>query len=275
MSIRDILVHLKSHEDWSPHIDHAISTAKLFSAHLRGLVTFHEVVMLRNLPGYAEQAAEKQLEKDVLIARRLEERFLETCRKAGVSASFDTAQGTAGEIIPWASRLHDLTIIEQRQPESDELGFDAAEETALSAGRPVLLIPRRGHFDPSPEHVLVAWNGSAMAAAAVQGALPFIERARKVTICSGELRLPLRPGSRVPDMSIAGHLRRHVAEVVEERTQVGPAHIGEYLLDRANDLGCGMIVMGAFGRSWFSEYLLDGATRHMLKHMSMPILTGR
>ena len=47
MSVRDILVHLKSHEDWSPHIDHAIRTAKLFSAHLRALVTFHEVVMLR------------------------------------------------------------------------------------------------------------------------------------------------------------------------------------------------------------------------------------
>jgi nucleotide-binding universal stress UspA family protein len=275
MSIRDILVHLKSHEDWSPHVDYAIATAKLFSAHLRGLVTFHEVVVLRNLPSYARQGVEKQMERDAATARHLNDRFLEACRKAGVAASFDTAEGAAGELIPWASRLHDLTIIEQRQPDSDELGFDAAEETALSAGRPVLLVPRHGQFTPSPEHVLVAWNGSAMAAAAVQGALPFLERARKVTICSGELRLPLRPGSRIPDISFAKHLKRHVPEIVEERTELGPALIGEYLLDRANDLGCGMIVMGAYGRSWFSEYLLGGATRHMLKHMTVPILTGR
>ena len=53
MSIRDILVHLKSHEEWSPHIDYAIRTAKLFSCHVRALVTFHEVVILRNLPRYA------------------------------------------------------------------------------------------------------------------------------------------------------------------------------------------------------------------------------
>jgi nucleotide-binding universal stress UspA family protein len=51
--------------------------------------------------------------------------------------------------------------------------------------------------------------------------------------------------------------------------------VGEYLLNRASELGCGMIVMGAYGRSWFSEYLLGGATRHMLKNMTVPILTGR
>lgn len=275
MSFRDILVHLKSHEEWSPHIDHAIGTAKLFSSQLRALVTFHEVVMLRSLSRQIGKSLESQIERDAAIAQHLKTRFMEACGKAGVAGSFDTAEGAAGELIPWAARLHDLTIIEQRQPDVDELGFDAAEETALSAGRPVLLVPRHGRFDAAPEHILVAWNGSAMAASAVQGALPFIQRAKKVTICSGELRLPLRSGSRIPDLSLAGHLRRHVAEVVEEKTQLGPALVGEHLLDRANELGCGMIVMGAFGRSWFSEYLLGGATRHILKHMTVPILTGR
>ena len=156
MSIRDILVHLKSHEEWSPHIDYAIATAKTFSAHLRGMVTFHEVVMLRNLPRFPKQGMEAQTERDAAIARKLEANFLAACAKAGVKASFQVAEGAAGELVPWASRLHDLTIIEQRQPDSDELGFDAAEETALSAGRPVLLVPREGHFATPPEHILIA-----------------------------------------------------------------------------------------------------------------------
>ena len=275
MSIREILVHLKSHEDWSPHIDYAIGTSRHFSARLRALVTFHEVVMLRNLPGYAGRTLEDQAAKDAAIARRLEERFLAACASAGVEGRFAMAEGAAGELVPWAARLHDLTIVEQRQPDSDELGFDAAEESALSAGRPVLLVPREGGVQPCPEHILVAWNGSQMAASALQGALPFIERARKVTICSGEIRLPLRPGSRIPEISIADNLRRHVPEVVSEKIERAPAQVGEYLLSRAHDLGCGMIVMGAYGRSWFSEYLLGGATRHMLRHMTVPILTGR
>ena len=275
MCIREILVHLKSHEEWSPHADYAVRTAKQFSARLRALVSFHEVVMLRNLPGQGGSAIDGQLVKDKAIAAKLEKRFLAACESAGVQGVFSIAEGAAGEIVPWAARLHDLTIIEQRQPESDELGFDAAEESALSAGRPVLLVPRSGDFQPCPEHVLLAWNGSQMAASAVHGALPFIERARKVTICSGEVRLPLRPGSRIPAISIADHLRRHVAEVVEEKSDVGASSVGEHLLGRAGELGCGMIVMGAYGRSWFSEYFLGGATRHMLKHMTVPILTGR
>jgi nucleotide-binding universal stress UspA family protein len=275
VSIREILVHLKSHEDWSPHIDYAIGTSKQFSARLRALVTFHEVVVLRNLPGYAGRSVEEQIAKDAAIARTLEQKFLAACGAAGVDGTFAVAEGAAGELVPWAARLHDLTIVEQRQPDSDELGFDAAEESALSAGRPVLLVPRSGASPTCPEHVLIAWNGSQMAASAVQGALPFIERARKVTICSGEIRLPLRPGSRIPAISIADHLRRHVAEVVEEKIEQAPAQVGEHLLTRAKQLGCGMIVMGAYGRSWFSEYLLGGATRHMLRNMTVPILTGR
>jgi nucleotide-binding universal stress UspA family protein len=275
VSIREILVHLKSHEDWSPHIDYAIGTSKNFSARLRGMVSFHEVVMLRNLPRYASRTVEEQSAKDGAIARQLEQKFLAACAAAGVEGTFATAESAAGELVPWAARLHDLTIIEQRQPESDELGFDAAEESALSAGRPVLLVPRSGAFTPCPEHVLVAWNGSQMAASAVQGAMPFLERARKVTICSGEVRLPLRPGSRIPSISIADHLRHHGPDVVEEAIERAPAQVGEYLLNRASELGCGMIVMGAYGRSWFSEYLLGGATRHMLKNMTVPILTGR
>jgi nucleotide-binding universal stress UspA family protein len=275
VSIRDILVHLKSHEDWSPHIDYAIGTSKQFSARLRALVSFHEMVVLRNLPRLPARMLEEQAAKDAAVARQLEEKFLAKCAAAGVEGSFAVAEGAAGEIVPWAARLHDLTIVEQRQPGSDELGFDAAEESALSAGRPVLLVPRSGVSQPCPEHILLAWNGSQMAASAVHGAMPFIERARKVTVFSGEVRLPLRPGSRIPPIGIAEHLRRHVAEVAEERIEQAPSHVGEHLLSRAKDLGCGMIVMGAYGRSWFSEYLLGGATRHMLKHMTVPILTGR
>lgn len=66
-----------------------------------------------------------------------------------------------------------------------------------------------------------------------------------------------------------------MAELSEKVTELGPSLVGEHLLNRANELGCEMIVMGAYGRSWFSEYLLGGATRHMLKHMTVPVLTGR
>ena len=146
MSIRDILVHLKSHEDWSPHIDYAIRTAKLFSC---PSARPRHVSRGRNVAQFAPLFRAKSRGPDGEGCRHCvasqDPSFSKPVPTAGVVGSFDTAEGAAGELIPWASRLHDLTIIEQRQPESDELGFDAAEETALSAGRPVLLIPAAGN----------------------------------------------------------------------------------------------------------------------------------
>lgn len=275
MSFRDILVHLKSHEEWSAHVDYAIGVSKSFDAHLRGLVTFSDVSVMRSLSIYGKSMVTEQMEKDAAVARVLEEKFRAGCGANGVPCSFDTAEGQASEIMPWAARLHDLTIIEQRNPAADESGFDAAEETALSAGRPVLLIPRIGRFDPNPDHILIAWNGGHQAAAAVHGALPFIRRAKRVTICSGELKLPLRATARVPDISLSGNLKLHGPEVKHEVVEVGAAHVGAHLLERANELGCGMIVMGAYGRSWFSEFVLGGATRHIFANMTVPVLTGR
>ena len=275
MVFRDILVHLKSHEDWSPHIDYAIGVARAFDAQLRAMMTFPETSIMRGLTNPDDEMLKRRIADDGVIAGAASQKFKAACAAAGVSGIFDTAEGPGSEIMPWAARLHDLSILEQRHPAGDETGYDSAEETALSAGKPVLLVPRIGRFDPTPEHILVAWNGSHQAASAVYGALPFIQKAKRVTVCSGELRSPLRSSIRVPQIDITTHLRVHCPEVRLETVEIGASQVGAYLLERANELGCGMIVMGAYGRSWFSEFILGGATRHIFSHMTVPIMTGR
>ena len=274
MAISDVLVHLKSHESWSPHIDYSIGIAKVFNARLRAMVTFAGAEMMRSYSRIPDELVVEQILRESKVAAKLEEKFTAACGAAGVKGIFTTAEGPAGEIIPWAARLHDLTIIEQRDPTQDELGYDVAEETALSGGRPVLVVPRKGRFSSNPRHILVAWNGSQQSAAAVQGAIAFIERAKKVTVCSGAPRQALRGSVRVPEIDIVSHLRNHVKKVDHEVVDVGDAHVGEYLLSRCNELDCGMIVMGAYGRSRFSEIILGGATRYIFGHMTAPILMG-
>jgi nucleotide-binding universal stress UspA family protein len=44
------------------------------------------------------------------------------------------------------------------------------------------------------------------------------------------------------------------------------------LLSRAADDGADLLVMGAYGRSRLSELVLGGATRHILQHMTLPVL---
>jgi nucleotide-binding universal stress UspA family protein len=200
------------------------------------------------------------------------ERFHERARALGVEAEFDFAEGAASEIMLWAARLHDLTVIEQRDPAGDELGYDPAEQTALSSGRPVLVTPREGVFSAAPKHLVVAWNGSREAAAAVQAARPFIEKAKRVTVLIGSEKHGLRSSARVPDLSIRSYLERHVASVTQEAVKVSPDDAGAHLLARCAALEADMLVMGIYGRSWFSELILGGATRHVLQNMRLPVL---
>jgi len=272
MAVKELLVHLKAHEPWSAHIDHALGLGAFFNARVRGLMTFLDVAILRGVLGPEDPTVAERAGKLRAEAKATEGRFLARAKELGVEAVFDYAEGAASEIVLWASRLHDLTVIEQRDPAGDELGYDPAEQAALSSGRPVLVIPRAGAFNASPRHLVVAWNGSREAAAAVQAARPFIERAQRVTVLTGKEKHGLRASARVPDLSIKGYLERHVAKVGEEKVTASPDDAGAHLLARCDALEADILVMGIYGRSWFSELILGGATRHVLQNMRLPVL---
>jgi len=275
MIVRDILVHLKSNEEWSPHIDYAIAVAKGFGARLRGLMTFSDISFLRSIAGTDDTAITRQQSRDRKLADAMRLRFAAAAEAQGVAHEFLTGEGPASELVSRAARLHDLTIIEQHDPGRDEFGFDPAEEAALAAGRPILLVPKIGRYEAAPKHILLAWNGSSQAATALQFALPFIARAERVTVCSGKGREKLRSTAREPELSIADYLRHWVATVEVEPVSLSGDDVGEFLLTRANECGAGMMIMGAYGRSRFSEVILGGATRYVLHKMTLPVLTGR
>jgi nucleotide-binding universal stress UspA family protein len=275
MIVSEILVHLKSHEEWSPHIDYAIGIAAGFGARLRGYMTFSDISFLRGISGADASEVTRQKRRDQKISAAIQERFLAASRDQGVESEFITGEGPASELVTRAARLHDLTIIEQHDPSRDESGFDPAEEATLAAGRPILLVPGIGRFDPLPKHILVAWNGSPQAATALHFALPFVSRAEHVTVCIGPGREKPRSTAREPKVDVAGYLSRRVGRVDTEAVEMSGDEVGAHLLRRANECGAGLVVMGAYGRSRFSEVILGGATRHMFQHMTLPILMGR
>lgn len=48
--------------------------------------------------------------------------------------------------------------------------------------------------------------------------------------------------------------------------------VGNMLLSRIADEDADLLVMGAYGRSRLREIVLGGATRHILDHMTVPVL---
>ena len=273
MGLKDLLVHVDNDPACSSRVDVAVALAAKHGAHLTGL---HAMGWPR-LPGYVEaelppnfqEEQQRQLEE---LARQAEERFHERARRRGIRGEWRVDTGDIVGTTKLHARYADLTVVGQGL-DLVNAPYDLAflpEELALGVGRPVLVVPRYGTFETVGERVLIAWNGSREATRAVHDALPLLKLATKVTVLSID---PERDsGPRVPSADIALHLARHGVAAEAASTLGVDIGVGDLLLSRAADLGADLIVMGAYGHSRVREMVLGGATRHMLQHMTVPVL---
>ena len=121
--------------------------------------------------------------------------------------------------------------------------------------------------------MLVAWNASRESARAAFDALPILRAAKAVMIAHVEEGGRKADGaSRLAGTDLAKALGRHGV-----RCKVLPAitpgsSIGSDLVHAAQRHDADLMVMGCYGHSRLRELLLGGASRHMLQHLSLPVL---
>lgn len=276
MSYKSILVQLDASERAPVRLQFALELAKRFEAHLTGLfVVFRpEVHSFYVMAGNAEyfidqEAFRTQREHD--LARR----FHEGIAHAEVIGEWRTSSAHANKAFPETARTADLTIVGQFNPEDPEsfIADQFVENLVLSAGRPVLVVPYAGDFRTVGTRVLVAWDGSREATRALHDALPLLTSAERVTVLTVNALEHEPVASRIPGADIAAILARHGVNVVTEEVEGVPAaSVGNLLLSNASDFGADLIVMGCYGHSRWRELVLGGATRTILKSMTVPVL---
>lgn len=164
------------------------------------------------------------------------------------------------------ARYADMAII--GQPSAD--GPDHVTELLMMTGRPILVMPRFGSFRSLPRKVMVAWNGSREATRAVFDAIPLLAAAEQVVVLT--LDAPSGDHGESPGADISLALARHGARVEVMRSTAGDLDVGNALLSRVAEHGADMLVMGAFSRHPLREKALGGATYHVLRHMTVPVL---
>jgi nucleotide-binding universal stress UspA family protein len=273
---RDILVHLKSHEDWSGHIEAAFALAKRSNAFLTGLITHQELALAKQLamgPGGADLLGELQVSADAKT-KIMRARFEAALAERGVRGAFEAAEGRANELISLIGRFHDLVVIEQTDPTTDELNWETTEEAAVHGGRPTLIIPRAGQFDRPFSRILLAWNGSRESTRALHAALPLIEAADAVVVLEGRGREHFGSITRMPAADISHYLSRHAKTVERAGDGVTDPEAGAAILDVAAARGCDLIVMGAFGRTGLARMVFGSATDAVFKASKLPILAA-
>ncbi len=153
MSYKDLLVVLDSASDTRGRIELAASLAEKSAAHLVGLYPIPSPDLPRRA-GYADLAALEPVyrewrERALEQAEAVREMFENAAKRHGISQEWrGVAEGPEADPALHA-RYSDLTILGQRDPDSDEMAMirPHPERVTLASGRPILVIPYAGHFD--------------------------------------------------------------------------------------------------------------------------------
>jgi nucleotide-binding universal stress UspA family protein len=175
-----------------------------------------------------------------------------------------------GSIIALA-RLHDLVVL--GQPDSAAAPTSLRpEEIVLAAGRPVLVVPYAGDFAEIGRRVLVAWSGTRESSRALHDAMFLIAGAEQVTVLEID-----RPGGEdgIADLAaadVAAALQRRGVKATAETTVSDGTPVADIILSSAADLTADLVVMGAWGHSRLREFVLGGASRGILREMTVPVL---
>jgi len=274
MTYGSILVPIDEHPAAAGSIEAATRLAGALGAHLEGLAIIPPLaVPLRLRPRQsAAILMKKEWERDKQEARAAIKRFEAQARKAGV-ASVDgiAVEADAEAILAVRARTADLVVLPlPGEDDTGVLGGHAVEASLLSVGRPVLLVPEKGLSAGFPRKALVAWNGSREAARALSDAVPLLARAKSVVVFSSGPAGDEGPlhGAK----AAASYLARHGIAADTLHGTSTDDRAGDAILARARKIGADLVVMGAYGRPRFTELVLGGATRAVLRGSAVAVL---
>jgi nucleotide-binding universal stress UspA family protein len=177
------------------------------------------------------------------------------------------SQDEAMTLAAHEARLHDLSIMDA--PETYfSWGRALAEELLFQSGRPVIVVPAEAKTF-SARRILVAWDGTAKAARALNDAMPLLTAAEHVEIVSvaGEKDLSALPKG----TDVSTHLARHDVQVEVVGLDAAGRDPGAAIRERAELAGIDMVVMGAFAHSRWRQLVLGGVTDSMLSRTRTPL----
>lgn len=215
---------------------------------------------------------------DVIDSVRAQERAvratLETrLAAAGVPFDWRKLDGDVIQSLIDQARLMDIIVLSL--PQGGDVArppLPIAGDIAINARAPVLAIGPVGDtatgtaFDPAG-CAMVAWNGSAEAAHALQLSLSLLHGASAVHIVGVS-----EEASGLPSTEAALYLSRHgIAAEVHEWPAKG-RKVDVALLHAAAELDAAFMVLGAYGHSRLRETIFGGVTRELLRHSHVPLV---
>lgn len=264
--MRSILVHADSDAAAEGRLQVALDLARRFRGHVTLMIAtpLQQFVSFDPFGGsyFAAEALAKAQADDLALESELAGRLA----KEDVPWDIVVADGDIAGSLAIAATLADLTVVSLPDGRKAATPPLLAGDLALATSTPVLALPQgTERLDPDAP-AMVAWNGSAQAAAALRAALLLLQ-GRPVTLVSvGE------DDGAFPGTDALRYLSRHGIRAELKTVTRGVETAEERLEKEAVALGAGLIVMGAFGRGRLRETLFGGATHYLVTSGRFPLL---
>ena len=279
MPYKDILLHLESYPDPTPDLalDQGLALCAALGDQVTALAPHVSIPLKTNrLADFALKLgdmARTEEDRSRQNAATLLDRFETHAKSLGV---FGGRLSPAAEVfeVPeltaQLARTRDLCVIPYGRESAACQGV--AESMIFASGRPVVIFQPN---DARPAQktlgtVVLAWDASRSAAAAVAASLPALTAARKVIVLTVlNEKASARTGA---PQDLIRHLACHGVAAEPMEFDSAGAKIGSVLDHVALRAEADLLVMGAFGTSRAREFVLGGATRSMLESPPVPVL---
>jgi nucleotide-binding universal stress UspA family protein len=266
MTPANIVVHVDSRPRTAARVALAVRIAERTGARLTGLFAekaeAHVVGMVATWPSAHYLAAVESTRNAFAAA---------TAPLGDRAAFMDTNRGSDVEIsrrFVAIARMFDLVVLGQTQ---DDVPVPAKlpEETILETGRPVLVVPYVGTYPDIGSRPLFAWRASKGSARAISDAMPLLKNGGEGLIVEVARRGEER--DEFADLLVA-NLAAHNVAARYQHFVVDEISVMDTLLSAVSDHAADLLTIGAFDSGASILFGHGAGTRHILAHMTAPVL---
>jgi nucleotide-binding universal stress UspA family protein len=276
VSMKTVLVPTEKSDLMNSTLETALLFAKRFDSYIEGFAlraAISDFVAADLIVADAWAVAETRDAELAKEARTLFATFMQTHGvpqaapdARGLSYGWTEADTARDAFVGSYGRVFDIIVF--GRPGSYPAGSSmAAVEAALfESGRPILIAPPTAPTKLG-ENIVIAWNRSTETARSTAFAMPLLRDARKVTVLT--VTGGLVPGPEGPEL--ARHLQRNGIAADAIHVEATNKSSGEVILQKAAELGCDLLIKGAYTQSRLRQMIFGGATSHILAKTNLPV----
>jgi len=262
-------------------LDTALLLAQKFDSNIEGFPLRPAIADMVAMDPDAGLTMVAVKENDAEMVRQAEDLFRAFMERHGIRRRDDAAKAAPAS-LSWAwlssapsghdfvgsyGRVFDIIVLARPKGEWQSPSMVTLESALFESGRPILIAPPTAPRTLAT-NILIAWNRSTEQARATAFAMPLLRLAGRITVLTIE-------GATVAGPSGVDMVRSLKANGIDaEPITITPGKIsaGETLLAKAAELGCDLIVKGAYTQSRLREMIFGGTTRHVLVNAGIPVL---